>query len=196
MGTASLATPRGSRLEREVLFEIKGDVVKKVQQYRYTFIFRFREKFFNLRRGLQILKQIVSFKIESMVRPRASEQNVRIALAFADTVMMQTSPGTTTDANILPVARKGRQSIHAVFAACVPQLTRDSSEKCPKNRHGVAAMELNKALQAAGLRSVRKRNRAIDGSVQWRSKVRLETLELRDCNCVSFQEASCASRLL
>ena len=31
-------------------------------------------------------------------------------------------------------------------------------------------MELNKALQAAGLRSVRKRDR-IDGGIRWRSKV-------------------------
>jgi hypothetical protein len=105
-----------------------------------------------------------------MVRPRASEQNIRIALAFADTVMVQTIPGQINDANTVLVARKGRQSIHAAFAACFPDLARDSQEKRPKNRQGVAVMELNKALQAAGLRSVRKRDR-IDGGIRWRSKV-------------------------
>ena len=105
-----------------------------------------------------------------MVRPRASEQNIQIALAFADVVMVQMKPGIVSDANTVLVTRKGRQSIHAAFAACFPNLARDSHEKRPKNRQGVAVMELNKALQAAGLRSVRKRDR-IDGGVRWRSKV-------------------------
>ena len=118
-----------------------------------------------------------------MVRPRASEQNIRTALAFAETVMVQTSadPTNAHDGSILLVARKGRRSIHAAFAACLPQLARDSLEKRPNNRHGVAVMELNKAMQAAGLRSVRKRDRRIDGGVRWRSKVRIKPLELTDC---------------
>ena len=118
-----------------------------------------------------------------MVRPRASEQNIRTALAFAETVMVQTSADPTNDhdGSILLVARKGRRSIHAAFAACLPQLARDSLEKRPNNRHGVAVMELNKAMQAAGLRSVRKRDRRIDGGVRWRSKVRIKPLELTDC---------------
>jgi hypothetical protein len=87
-------------------------------------------------------------------------------------VTVKTSPEAINNENILLVARKGRQSIHAVFAACLPQLARDSIEKSPKNRQGVAAMELNKALQMAGLRSVRKRDRAMDGGVRWRSKVK------------------------
>ncbi len=105
-----------------------------------------------------------------MVRPRASEENIRIALAFADTVMVQAKPGMIHDGNAVLVARKGHQSIHAAFAACFPDLVRDSHEKRPKNRQGVAMVELNKALQAAGLRVVRKRNR-IDGGIRWRSKV-------------------------
>ncbi len=105
-----------------------------------------------------------------MVRPRASEENIRIALAFADTVMVQAKPGMIHDGNAVLVARKGQQSIHAAFAACFPDLARDSHEKRPKNRQGVAMVELNKALQAAGLRVVRKRNR-IDGGIRWRSKV-------------------------
>ncbi len=106
-----------------------------------------------------------------MVRPRASKENIRIALAFADTVIVQTnSPGLMNDGNAILVARKGRQSIHAAFAACFPDLVRDSHEKRPKNRKGVTVMELNKALQTAGLRAIRKRNR-IDGGIRWRSKV-------------------------
>lgn len=107
-----------------------------------------------------------------MVRPRASENNVRIALAFADIVTMQTKPGLSNDNSTVLVARKGRQSIFAAFSACLPDLARDSREKRPKNRHGVALMELNKALQSMGLKSVRKRDR-IDGGIRWRSKVRI-----------------------
>ncbi len=104
-----------------------------------------------------------------MVRPRASEQNVRIALAFTDIVMIQTRPGTKDTENLMLVAWKGRPSIHAAFKECLPQLTRDSSERSPTNRHGVTVMELNKALKAAGLRSIRRKNRLMDGS--WRSEV-------------------------
>jgi hypothetical protein len=107
-----------------------------------------------------------------MVRPRASEQNIRIALAFADAVTVQTKPGMSKDLSTILVARKGRQSIHAAFAACFPDLARDSKEKRPKNRQGVAVMEMNKALQAAGLKSVRKRDR-VEGGVRWRSKVHI-----------------------
>jgi hypothetical protein len=107
-----------------------------------------------------------------MVRPRASESNIRIALVFAEIVTVQTRPGAPNDPSTVLVARKGRQSIFAAFAACLPGLARDSREKRPKNRHGVALMELNKALQTAGLKSVRKRDR-IDGGVRWRSKASL-----------------------
>ena len=102
-----------------------------------------------------------------MVRPRASEQNIRIALEFADVMMIRT---TVTDEYMPLVALKGRQSIHAAFAACLPQLTRNSNEKSPKNRHGVAVMELNKALKAAGLKIFRRKIKIING--RWRSKVR------------------------
>jgi hypothetical protein len=105
-----------------------------------------------------------------MVRPRASEQNTQIALAFADVVMVQMRPGMASDANTVLVARKGRQSIHAAFAACFPNLARDSHDKRPSNRQGVAVVELNKALKAAGLRSLRMRDR-IDGGVRWHTKV-------------------------
>ncbi len=107
-----------------------------------------------------------------MVRPRASEANIRIALAFADIVTVQTRPGAPNDPNAVLVARKGRQSIFAAFSTILSGLARDSRAKRPKNRRGVALMELNKALKAAGLKSVRKRDR-IDGGVRWRSKASL-----------------------
>ncbi len=103
-----------------------------------------------------------------MVRPRASAANIRIALAFADIVTVQTRPGGSDEPGTVMVARKGRQSIFAAFSGVLSGLARDSREKRPKNRHGVALMELNKALQAAGLRSVRKRDR-IEGGVRWRT---------------------------
>ena len=105
-----------------------------------------------------------------MVRPRASEANIRIALAFAGIVTVQTRPGAPNDPNAVPVARKGRQSIFAAFSEVLSGLARESREKRPKNRHGVALMELNKALQIAGLKSVSSR---VEGGVRWRAKASL-----------------------
>jgi hypothetical protein len=105
-----------------------------------------------------------------MVRPRGSENNVRVAVAFAEIVMIRTAPGVPPDPSTVLIARKGRQSVFAVFAACFPELVRDSRERRPKNRHGVAVLELNKALQSKGLKSLRKRDRS-EGGVRWRAKV-------------------------
>ena len=46
----------------------------------------------------------------------------------------------------------GPRSIHALFAACFPQLSRDSDGKHPTNRCGVTVVEFNKALKSSGLR--------------------------------------------
>ena len=121
-----------------------------------------------------------------MVRPRATEKNLTIALAFANMVTVQSKPGVRS--NQLLVARKGRQSIFAVFAACLPDLVRESHEKRPKNRHGVALIEFNKALQSAGFKSVRKRDR-IDGHVRWRSKV--PNHDLHSLICFIVKALSC-----
>ncbi len=105
-----------------------------------------------------------------MVRPRASEENIGLALAFAEIVIVKTLPWPHKSESTVLVTRKGSQSIFAAFASCLPDLARDSSDMCPKNRNAVSQMELNKALQAAGLKSVRKRDRD-DGGVHWRRKV-------------------------
>jgi hypothetical protein len=105
-----------------------------------------------------------------MVRPRASDGNVRIALAFADIVTIQTKPGICKVKFSIPVARKGRQSVFAAFAACFPNLARDANEKNPKNRRGVSLIEFNKAMQSMGLISVRKRDK-VDGHIRWSTKV-------------------------
>ena len=105
-----------------------------------------------------------------MVRPRASENNVRAAIAFADIVVKQTVPGHIKDASTVLVARKGKYSVFSMFAACFPQLVRDARDKRPQNRRGIAVLELNKALHSLGLKSLRKRNRSEEG-VRWSSKV-------------------------
>ena len=107
-----------------------------------------------------------------MVRPRASDANLRAALVFSDVVTVAAEPGISSDGAKLTVTRQGRQSIFAAFSACFPNLARDSKEKRPENRLGVAAIELNKALKAQGLRPIRRRDRVGD-SVRWRCKVRI-----------------------
>jgi hypothetical protein len=97
-----------------------------------------------------------------MGRPRASQQNIRTALAFAEIVIVRTKLAKRNNQNKVLVARKGRRSIYAAFAACFPDLARDSHDKKPMNRQGVSMVELNKALQEAGLRSVRRKNQSDD----------------------------------
>ncbi len=103
-----------------------------------------------------------------MVRPKASDANLRSALAFSDVVTVEAESGIQS--SDFTVARKGRQSIFAAFSLCCPDLVRDSKEKRPQNRHGVAWIELDKALKSRGLKPLRRRDR-IGGSVRWGSKV-------------------------
>ena len=81
----------------------------------------------------------------TMVRPKASDQNLKVAIAFGKMVAIQMS--STSNENFLPISCNGRRSIISAFSSCLPNLYRDSRDKRPKNRHGVAAIELNKALQ-------------------------------------------------
>ena len=109
-----------------------------------------------------------------MVRPRASEENIGLAVAFADVVIVKTVSWPFKSESTVLVARKGRQSVFAALASCFPDLVRDSGDKRPKNRNAVSQMELNKALQSAGLKSMRKRDRA-EGGVRWRCMVFLKS---------------------
>ena len=103
-----------------------------------------------------------------MVRPRASDRNLKIAVAFGRIVVMRYDAGVPCD-GVSPVSCSGGRSIFPAFATCFPDLARDARDKRPKNRQAVAAIELNKGLQLDGLRSVRKQER-VDGT-RSRSKV-------------------------
>ena len=83
-----------------------------------------------------------------MVRPRASQHNLSVALAFGKTVIVQIeSFDSQRSDSTVHVSCNGSRAIFAAFAACFPDLVRDSRDKQPKNRQGVAAIELNKSLQ-------------------------------------------------
>ncbi len=83
-----------------------------------------------------------------MVRPRASQQNLNIALAFSTTVVVQMEPlEVQKGENVVHVACNGQRAVFAAFSACFPDLVRDSRDKRPQNRQGVAAIELNKSMQ-------------------------------------------------
>jgi hypothetical protein len=104
-----------------------------------------------------------------MVRPKASPENLRLALSFAD-VLIAREKLDDADPKASRVARKGPRSLFAAFRACFPDLARNSRDKYPKNRLGVSMIELNKGLKSLGFTTVRKRERTEDG-IRWLYKV-------------------------
>jgi hypothetical protein len=88
------------------------------------------------------------------MRPKASDKNKAIALAFAQCV---TAPSTERDF----VARHGRLSLFSAFEQAFPDLARDAHDPQPLNRGGVAESELNKLLEKLdGNIFQRRRNRS------------------------------------
>ncbi len=104
-----------------------------------------------------------------MVRPKASNENLAVALAFANIIVVRDS--TDSIHGVMRVHRKGPRSLYAAFRACVPELARNSSEQNPVNRTAVTCIEFNKLLQSSGLESTRKRDRTPDGVLKWVHKV-------------------------
>jgi hypothetical protein len=89
------------------------------------------------------------------MRPKASEENKAIALAFAQCV---TAP---SDDNGF-VARHGNHSLFAAFERVFPDLIRNANDPRPANRHGVSEPEFNKLLERGDSDLfIRKRNRLI-----------------------------------
>jgi hypothetical protein len=99
-----------------------------------------------------------------MVRPRASEANLRAALSFADILIARKTMGDAIPkASRVPL--KGPRSIYAAFRECFPELVRNSRDRFPKNRQAVSMIELNKMLFRSGLKSLRKIERTDSGIV-------------------------------
>jgi hypothetical protein len=97
-----------------------------------------------------------------MVRPKASEANLRVALSFAH-ILIAREKLDDTEEQTSRVLRKGPRSLFAAFRACFPDLARYSRQRFPKNRQAVSMIELNKGLCCIGLTSRRKRERTEDG---------------------------------
>ena len=83
-----------------------------------------------------------------MVRPRASDHNLRIAAAFSQVLMLETDPCKPIKDDE-SIAQIGCRSLFPVFATCLPHLARIARDKRPKFRNGVSYIELNKYLQAS-----------------------------------------------
>lgn len=88
-----------------------------------------------------------------MVRPRASDRNMTIAIRFAK---MLTSFKEKADLQDTPVPLIGLGSIHHFLSLALPAIARDKREISPKNRAGVTAVELNKALKVTGMNYSRR----------------------------------------
>jgi len=90
------------------------------------------------------------------MRPKASEENRAIALAFAQCVTAKSDLETSF------VARHGKASLFACFDRVCPSLTREPHEPRPANRQGVSEPEFNKALEKKdGGTYIRARNRLL-----------------------------------
>jgi hypothetical protein len=96
-----------------------------------------------------------------MVRPKASRENIRTSIVFADMVTFNVRQDSSDEPSGL-VPHTGKYSIYSAFSLCFPELARDSQDKSPKNRRGVALVELNKALNLAGLQIERIKERKGD----------------------------------
>jgi hypothetical protein len=94
------------------------------------------------------------------MRPKASEENKSIALAFAQCVT------TRSDVDSDFVARHGRTALFAAFEQVCPMLTRDANDPHPANRHGISEPEFNKVVEKRDSNNfVRARNRLVQRSV-------------------------------
>jgi hypothetical protein len=93
------------------------------------------------------------------MRPKASEENKSIALAFAQCVT------TRSDVDTDFVARHGRTALFAAFEQVCPMLTRDANDPHPANRHGISEPEFNKVVEKRDSNNfVRARNRLVQRS--------------------------------
>ena len=102
--------------------------------------------------SVPIVPRKSSVPVPKMVRPRASPQNLSIAVSFGKMILVQMDSAEAHKfENTVHVSCNGNRSIFAAFAACFPDLVRLSRDKQPRNRQGVAAIELNKSLQAWSL---------------------------------------------
>jgi hypothetical protein len=94
-----------------------------------------------------------------MVRPRASNCNLEIAIAFSKVLAVEAEGGINFD-RLTWVFCQGERSLYAAFAAGLPELARlgDFSPH-PFNRRGVTVVELNKALHSSGMHDIRTQKR-------------------------------------
>jgi hypothetical protein len=90
-----------------------------------------------------------------MVRPRASDRNMKVATAFGGILVISMDRyDFNSSEDLIPLI--GRRSIHNLLNACLPSMTRDIRDKSPPNRAGVTVVELNKALHGSGFKFVRR----------------------------------------
>ena len=89
-----------------------------------------------------------------MVRPRASDRNLSMAVAFGKMIIIKVAPNDFMLNVNAPIPCHGPKSLHALFASCCPHLSREAQNKHPSNRCGVTMVEFNKALHSAGYRQV------------------------------------------
>jgi hypothetical protein len=100
------------------------------------------------------------------MRPKASQQNLQIAAAFANAVTIQDCD--TKHFNTLALVNcKGSCSIFAALSVCIPDIVRWPEKHDLFGTAGVSEIELNKFLARSGYTSVRHRNRIKGTNDKW-----------------------------
>jgi hypothetical protein len=112
--------------------------------------------------------------VDEMVRPRASDRNLDLAVNFAKTVTAECKYQCDEEESSWALC-EGDRSIYAAFAALLPDVARDASMQRPTNRRGVTIIEFNKILRAIGYVVIR-RNQSSEQGNRGHFKVGFKTL--------------------
>jgi hypothetical protein len=88
-----------------------------------------------------------------MPRPRASQHNLRVALAFSRTIVVIEKRSHSSEwRDIVHVPCRGKEGVFSAFAVCFPELVRFKDTPL-QNSRGVADIELKKIMQVSHLTS-------------------------------------------
>jgi hypothetical protein len=99
-----------------------------------------------------------------MVRPKASEENLKIALGFAKSITLSCSDVKNSG---YVVRCKGSASLFSALSLCLPKLVRGSVVNGAEGRESISEIEFNKYLAQNSFTKLRCRNRIPGTRNKW-----------------------------
>jgi hypothetical protein len=102
------------------------------------------------------------------MRPKASQQNLHIAGAFANAITVWSDDSKINHESVAHVVKcKGSTSIFSALKVCIPEIVRFSDDSRNFMKEAVSEIELNKFLTRSGYISSRYRNRVKGTRDKW-----------------------------